>query len=98
MASEEVGLFKSEDWWSVWIGLFIFFLSMGVMWHTDILGWGFKPNMWTDFSKAVSPVSKNYANLSGWLSLFLTYVAFTSSASGSRPWAVIWQNSSTASR
>ena len=24
MESEKEGLFKNEDWWSVWIGLFIF--------------------------------------------------------------------------
>ena len=43
----------------------------------DLLGWGFKINMWTDFTKLVSPVSKDYATLSGWVSLLLTYVAFT---------------------
>jgi uncharacterized membrane protein YadS len=77
MASEDIGLFKSEDWWSVWIGLFIFLLSLGVMSGMDLLGWGFKINMWTDFTKLVSPISKNYASLSGWISLILTYAAFT---------------------
>jgi uncharacterized membrane protein YadS len=77
MASEEVGLFKSEDWWSVWIGLFIFILSLGVIPGMDLLGWGFKTNMWTDISKIVSPISKNYEGLPGWISLILTYVAFT---------------------
>ncbi len=77
MASEEGGFFTSEDWWSVWIGLFIFFLSLGVMSGADLLGWGFKNNMWTDLGKVVSPISKNYAGLSGWGSLFFTYVAFT---------------------
>ncbi len=66
----------SEDWLSLWLGLFIFVLSLGVMSGVDILGWGVKPNMWTDLSKAVSPISKNYGWMSGWLSLFLTYVAF----------------------
>ena len=77
MESEKDGLFKSEDWWSVWIGLFIFFLSLGVMSGADLLGWGFKVNLWTDVTKLVSPVSKNYAGLPGWFSLILTYVAFT---------------------
>jgi len=65
MESAKDGLFKSEDWWSVWIGLFIFILSLGVMGGFDLLGWGFKINMWTDFTKLVSPVSKDYATLSG---------------------------------
>ncbi len=77
MASEEGGLFKSEDWWSVWIGLFIFLLSLGVMAGVDLLGWGFKVNTWTDFTKIVSPISKNYAGLPGWAALVLTYLAFT---------------------
>lgn len=76
MANDQGGLFKSEDWWSVWIGLFIFVLSLGVIGGVDILGWGFKFNMWTDLSKIVSPVSKNYAGLSGWAALFFTYLAF----------------------
>ncbi|MEW6079776.1 MAG: putative sulfate exporter family transporter [Thermodesulfobacteriota bacterium] len=76
MESEKEGLFQSEDWWSVWIGLFIFILSLGTMAGTDLLGWGFKVNLWTDITKLLSPVSKNYAALSGWLSLVLTYLAF----------------------
>ena len=77
MESTGGGFFKSEDWWSVWIGLFIFLLSLGIMAGVDLLGWGFKNNMWTDLGKVVSPISKNYAGLSGWGSLFFTYVAFT---------------------
>ena len=30
----------SEDWLSLWMGLFIFFLGMGVFIGWDILGWG----------------------------------------------------------
>lgn len=77
MTSEGGGLFKSEDWWSVWIGLLIFLLSLGVMCGVDLLGWGFKVNTWTDFAKIVTPISKTYAGLSGWTALFLTYLAFT---------------------
>lgn len=66
----------NEDWLSLWLGLFLFVLSLGVMGGVDILGWGVKPNMWTDVSTAVGPISKNYAAMSGWLSLFLTYIAF----------------------
>lgn len=77
MKNEGEGLLSSEDWWSVWIGLFIFILSLGVMGGADLIGWGFKVNVWTDITKIVSPISKNYAGLSGWGALFLTYVAFT---------------------
>lgn len=77
MKNEGEGLLSSEDWWSVWIGLFIFILSLWVMGGADLIGWGFKVNVWTDITKIVSPISKNYAGLSGWGALFLTYVAFT---------------------
>lgn len=77
MSLENGGLFKSEDWWAVWIGLFIFILSLGVMAGVDLLGWGFKTNLWTDVSTALAPISKNYENISGLTSLLLTYVAFT---------------------
>jgi len=72
----EKGRGISEDWLSLWLGLFVFIISLGVMINIDLLGWGVKPNMWTNLSTAVSPISKNYAFMSGWLSVVLTYVAF----------------------
>ncbi len=64
----------SEDWLAVIIGLFVFVLSLGVFVGIDVLGWGIKANVWTSFSKALEPVSKNYASLGGIVSLILTYV------------------------
>jgi len=29
----------SEDWLSFWLGLVVFFLSLGVFFGADILGW-----------------------------------------------------------
>ena len=64
----------SEDWLSVWIGLFIFVLSLGVFVGADVLGWGVTATVWTDLSGALAPVSKAYAGVSGVASLVLTYV------------------------
>src|SRR5882762_2467724 len=64
----------SEDWLSVWIGLLIFVLSLGVFVGADVLGWGVTAAVWTDLSRALAPVSKAYAGLSGVASLVLTYV------------------------
>jgi len=64
----------SEDWLSVWIGLFIFVLSCGSFVGADVLGWGVTTAVWTDPSKALAPVSKAYARLSGVGSLVATYV------------------------
>jgi len=75
MAEErERSLVKSEDWWAVWIGLFIFVLSLGVFLNLDLLGWAVKTNVWLDLSKALAPVSATYKALPGVVSLLLTYV------------------------
>lgn len=63
----------SEDWLSLWIGLFIFLLGLGVFIGIDLLGWGIKTNMWVDLSKALSPVSGTLKGLPGLTSLFMTY-------------------------
>jgi uncharacterized membrane protein YadS len=65
----------SEDWLSLWIGLAIFVLSLGLLVDADLLGWVVTTSVWTDISKALSPVSKAYAGLGGFASLIVTYVA-----------------------
>jgi uncharacterized membrane protein YadS len=64
----------SEDWMAVWIGLFIFVLSLGAFAGMDILGWGVTTGVWTDPSKALKPFSAAYAGLGGLGSLIVTYV------------------------
>jgi uncharacterized membrane protein YadS len=55
----------SEDWLSLILGLAILILSMGVFANTDILGWGASTKVWTDLSKSVAPVSKEYQGVKG---------------------------------
>lgn len=55
----------SEDWLALWLGLFIFVLSLGVFGGADILGWGISTKEWTDASKAMAPVSKTYQSVTG---------------------------------
>jgi uncharacterized membrane protein YadS len=64
----------SEDWLSVWIGLCVFVLSLGVFIGADVLGWGVTTAVWTDLSKALAPVSKAYAGLGGLGALLVTYL------------------------
>jgi uncharacterized membrane protein YadS len=65
----------SEDWLSVWIGLAIFVLSLGLLADADLLGWVVATSVWNDLSKALGTASKNYAGLGGVGALIATYVA-----------------------
>lgn len=67
-------LFKTEDWWSVWIGLFVFVVSLFTMAGADLLGWGVKTNTWMNLSKAVGVTSANYEGMSGVVGLILTFL------------------------
>lgn len=67
-------LLKSEDWMSLWIGLLIFALSLGLLFGPDILGWAVKTNVWVSAGEALQPVSDNYAGLGGGASLILTFL------------------------
>src|SRR5258706_12661499 len=65
----------SEDWLSVWIGLLVFVLALGMLAGTDILGWVVTTGVWTDPSRALNPVSKTYSALGGVGALIATYAA-----------------------
>jgi uncharacterized membrane protein YadS len=64
----------SEDWLSLWIGLLIFALSLGVLVGADILGWVVTTSVWTDVTKALAPASKAYSGLGGVGALIATYI------------------------
>jgi uncharacterized membrane protein YadS len=63
----------SEDWLSVWIGLLVFVLALGVVVGTDVLGWVVTTGVWNDLGKALAPASKAYAGIGGIASLLVTY-------------------------
>lgn len=65
----------SEDWLSVWIGLLVFALALGVLVGADTLGWVVTTGVWTDISKALAPASKTYAGIGGVGALIATYLA-----------------------
>lgn len=64
----------SEDWLSVWIGLLIFVLSLGLLGGADLLGWVVSTRVWSDVSKALGTTSKAYPGLGGVGALIATYV------------------------
>ena len=63
----------NEDWLAVWLGLFLFALSLATFFGVDALGWAVTTSVWTNPWKALAPASKSYA-LSGPVSLLVTYV------------------------
>ncbi len=65
---------NNEDWWALWIGLFVFLLSLGPLVGKDLLGFGVATSVWIALGKAMAPVSKAYAGLSGFATLLLTYL------------------------
>jgi uncharacterized membrane protein YadS len=74
MEGQKQGL--SEDWLSLWLGLAVFVLGLGVFIGWDALGWAIKTNVWTSLGKALAPVSGAYKVLPGVISLFFTYLFF----------------------
>lgn len=67
-------LLKSEDWMSLWVGLFIFALSMGLLLEVDLLGWAAKTNVWTNLAASVQPVAKAFSGIGGLGSILLTFL------------------------
>ena len=71
---QKQSVLESEDWWAVWLGMFIFLLGLGPVYGKDLLGWVVTNNVWVDISKSIKPVSAGYSSLSGLASMVLTYI------------------------
>ena len=74
-------LWKKEDWWALWIGLLIFFLSLPGYYGTYLLGWVPRVSApWLDPSKSIIIVgqaltmTKAYQGLSTALSVLFFYI------------------------
>jgi uncharacterized membrane protein YadS len=78
-------MLATEDWWSVWIGLGIFALSLTSLAGVDLVGWMARPRPWewTDvagafaWSKLFAPAGAKYAGWHALASFAATYVVFT---------------------
>ncbi|MFO8173948.1 MAG: putative sulfate exporter family transporter [Longimicrobiales bacterium] len=69
-------MLKSEDWMSLWVGLLIFALSLGLLFGADILGWAVQTSVWVSPGDALRPVSETYSGIGGISSLILTFLFF----------------------
>jgi len=73
MGSALEKLWKTEDWWAVWLGLGIVILALAVfMSGGTIKGWAVTPGTWSDFSALASDLAKHF---SGFLVVFLLFGA-----------------------
>jgi uncharacterized membrane protein YadS len=67
----------NEDWLSVWLGLLIVVLSLGLLAGVDLMGWAVSTSVWTDLLRALGPVSKSWAGAPGWVYLAATLAFLT---------------------
>ncbi|MGH8581015.1 MAG: putative sulfate exporter family transporter [Gammaproteobacteria bacterium] len=65
-------LLQSGDWLAVWIGGFIFLLSLAPFVGSDLLGWSASTGVWTDITKSLAPIAKG-SPLTGIVALLLTF-------------------------
>ena len=69
--SEWQKMYKTEDWWSVWLGLGIVLLAIFVFWAGgSIKGWVVIPGKLDAFSKVIADLTKNAGN---YLIIFLLF-------------------------
>lgn len=62
-------LWKTEDWWSVWLGLGLVLLAIIALWMgTSIKGWAVLPSKITGFGAIGADLAKNFG---GYLIIFL---------------------------
>ncbi len=64
-------LWKTEDWWSVWLGLGLVLVAIIALWSgTSIKGWAVLPGKVSDFGKVWADLAKNFG---GYLTIFIVF-------------------------
>jgi uncharacterized membrane protein YadS len=71
MSSRLEALWKTEDWWAVWLGLGIVLLALGVFLSGgSIKGWAVTPGSWDTFSGLVTDLM---GHMGGYVAVFLLF-------------------------
>lgn len=73
-ADQRSSVLTSEDWWSLFLGMTIFVLSLGAVAGVDVLGFVTKTEVWTSPTEAVRPISPAFVSLPKLVSLLGTFV------------------------
>ncbi len=73
------GMAHQEDWWAVWLGLFMFGMGLLSIWGIDAVGWFAKPTHWVfgESSTFYKVSGKAYKGMGQWTSIGVTYVVWT---------------------
>lgn len=73
------GMWSSEDWWAVWLGLALAAAGLASVAGVDLVGWMAKPRTWASLSweSALGPAGEAYAGWHPVASLAATYAVFT---------------------
>ena len=70
-SSKGLKLFSTEDYWAIWLGMIVIFLSVGFFWAGSTLKpWAVTPGTWSDLGQLAADLGKNF---SGFVSIFLGF-------------------------
>ena len=72
-ANQRPSVLASEDWWSLFLGLALFLLSLGALVGVDLLGFVAKTDVWMAPAQGLRPVSPAFGKLPKLLSLLGTF-------------------------
>ena len=67
-------LYKKEDWWALWVGLLLFFLSLPSISKIYLLGWIPGGRSWLDLSKALGFGAAGPADANAWWGLIAVWI------------------------
>lgn len=74
------GMLGTEDWWAVWLGLFMFSLGLLSIWGIDAVGWFAKTKTWVwgaDSISLLKPAGNAYKGMGQIETILATYAVFT---------------------
>lgn len=64
-------MFAKEDWWAVWLGLGLIFLTMIFFWSgSSIKSWAVTPGSWSNLSEITNDIAAHYG---AWIILFIGF-------------------------
>ena len=78
-------MLRTEDWWSVWIGLFFFIVSLTTIFGIDLVGWMARPRPWEwndlisgfEGAKLLRIAGAAYGDWHPVLAWFVTWIVFS---------------------